>query len=161
AFPGGPIYITRGAIAAARSESELAGSLAHEIAHVALSHGACQASKAYLAQAGLGALGGFAGGDAATNIVAAVGGAGFNVVFLKYSREAEAEADALGAKILMRAGYDPREMTVFFQALGRGERAETSQLRTFLDDHPYDWAAEDRVASVSGRPRAPQVSLGE
>ncbi|MBO0727297.1 MAG: M48 family metalloprotease [Blastocatellia bacterium] len=163
AFPGGPIYITRGVIAAARSEGELAGALAHEIAHVALRHGACQASNAYLAQAGLGAMGGFAGGDATTNIVAAVGGAGFNVVFLKYSREAEAEAAALGAQILMRAGYDPREMTAFFQALGRGERAEASQLRTFLDDHPNNWAdwAEDRVARVSGRPRAPQISSGD
>src|SRR5215475_8636381 len=166
--PGGPIYVTRGAIEAARSEGELAGALAHEIAHVALRHGACQASKAYLAQAGLGAMGGFAGGDA-TNIVAAIGGAGFNVVFLKYSREAEAEAVALGAQILMRAGYDPREMAAFFQALGRGERVEASQLRTFLDDHPYDWAdrpdragqAEDRVARVSERPRAPQSPSGD
>ncbi|HEY7179763.1 MAG TPA: M48 family metallopeptidase [Blastocatellia bacterium] len=163
AFPGGPIYITRGMIAAARSEGELAGALAHEIAHVALRHGACQASKTYLAQAGLGAMGGFAGVDATTNIVAAIGGAGFNVVFLKYSREAEAEAVALGAQILTRAGYDPREMAAFFQALGRGERVEASQLRTFLDDHPYDWAdrAEDRVARASGRPPAPQAPSGD
>src|SRR5262245_3748237 len=66
AFPGGPIYVTRGAIEAARSEGEVAGALAHEIAHVALRHGASQASKAYLSQAGLGAMGGFVGEGAAS-----------------------------------------------------------------------------------------------
>jgi beta-barrel assembly-enhancing protease len=136
AFPGGPIYITRGAIEAARSEGELAGALAHEIAHVALRHGASQASKAYLAQAGLGALGGPVGGAAAPNIIGAIGGFGFNSVFLTHSPEVEAEAEAVSAQILARAGYDPREMTAFFQALRRGNRVELSKLRTFLDDHP-------------------------
>jgi beta-barrel assembly-enhancing protease len=159
AFPGGPIYITRGTIEAARSEGELAGALAHEIAHVALRHGAGQASKAYLAQAGLGALGGLVGKGAALNIVDAVGGVGFNAVFLKYSREAEAEAGALGAQILTRAGYDPREMASFFQALRRGERVEASKLQTFLDDHPG--GPEDQVGQVFERPRATQVSAGD
>jgi beta-barrel assembly-enhancing protease len=157
AFPGGPIYITRGMIEAARSEGELAGALAHEIAHVALRHGTSQASKTYLAQAGLGAV---TGEGATLNIIAAVGGAGFNTAFLKYSREAEAEAGALGAQILIRAGYDPREMAAFFQALRRGERAEASQPRNFIDDHPEDGApdgAEDRIDRVSGRPRTSQV----
>ena len=155
AFPGGPIYVTRGAIEAARSEGELAGALAHEIAHVALRHEASQASKAYLAQAGLGALGGFVGEGAATNIVGAIGGFGFNTAFLKHGREAEAEAHALGAQILTRAGYDPREMTAFFRALRRGERVEASKLRTFLDDHPDD-QAEEQVE----RPQASSVSDG-
>src|SRR5262249_25044475 len=83
AFPGGLVYITRGTIEAARSEGELAGVIAHQIAHIALRHGASQASKAYLAQAGLGALGGLVGGGEVTNIVGAVGGFGFNIVFLK------------------------------------------------------------------------------
>ncbi|HZF38441.1 MAG TPA: M48 family metalloprotease [Blastocatellia bacterium] len=160
AFPGGPIYVTRGAIEAARSEGELAGALAHEIAHVALRHGAAQASKAYLAQAGLGALGGFVGETAALNIIGAVGGVGFNAVFLKYSREAEAEAGALGAQILTRAGYDPHEMAAFFQALRRGERVEASKLQTFLDDHPGGWA-EDQAGQAFERPRATQVSAGD
>src|SRR5688572_18130776 len=85
AFPGGPVYITRGAIEAARSEGELAGALAHEIAHVALRHGASQASSAYLARGGLAALGGVAGASAAMKIVDAIGGLGFNAAFLKYS----------------------------------------------------------------------------
>lgn len=156
AFPGGPIYITRGAIEAARSEGELAGALAHEIAHVALSHGASQASKAYLAQAGLGALGGLVGEGAALNIISVIGGFGFNTVFLKHSREAEAEAEALGAQVLTRAGYDPREMAAFFQAMRRGERAEASKLQTFLDDHP-----DNQVEHAIEQPRASQVSAGD
>ena len=156
AFPGGPIYVTRGAIEAARSEGELAGALAHEIAHVALRHGASQASRAYLSQAGLGALGGFVGDGAAPDVIGAVGGFGFNTVFLKYSREAEAEAHALGAQLLTRAGYDPREMTAFFQALRRGERVEASRLQTFLDDHP-----DDRAEHVFGRPQVSQVSADD
>lgn len=156
AFPGGPIYITRGVIEAARSEGELAGALAHEIAHVALSHGASQASKAYLAQAGLGALGGLVVEGAAPNIIGAIGGFGFNAVFLKHSREAEAEAESLGAQILTRAGYDPREMGAFFRAVRHGERAEALKLQTFLDDHPGN-----QVEQAFEQSRASQVSAGD
>jgi beta-barrel assembly-enhancing protease len=164
AFPGGAIYITRGVIEAARSEGELAGALAHEIAHVALRHGACQASKAYLAQAGLAAFGGLADRSVAPKIIDAIGGLGFNTVFLKYSREAESEACALAAQILTRAGYDPREMSAFFQGLRGGERVEASKLQTFLDDHPIDWTAdlaEDRVGQASGGPLASDASAGD
>jgi Zn-dependent protease with chaperone function len=168
AFPGGPIYITRGAIEAARSEGELAGALAHEIAHVSLRHGAVQASKAYLAQAGLAGLGGFADSNAAPKIVDAIGGPGFNPVFLKYNREAEAEASALAAQFLTLAGYDPREMAAFFQDLHRGERVEASKLQPFLDDHPEDWAEdlakgrpEDRGPLLPERPQSSQVSGGD
>jgi Zn-dependent protease with chaperone function len=156
AFPGGPIYLTRGAIEAARSEGELAGALAHEIAHVALRHGASQASKAYLSQAGLGALGGLVGEGAAPNIIGAIGGFGFNTVFLKHGHEAEAEANSLGAQILARAGYDPREMTAYFRALRCGERVGASKLRTFLDDHP-----DDRVEEQVERPQVSWASVGD
>jgi beta-barrel assembly-enhancing protease len=171
AFPGGPIYITRGAIEAARSEGELAGALAHEIAHVALGHGAGQASKAYLARAGLAAFGAVAGQGAAQKIIDGIGGFGFNAAFLKYSHEAEAEACALAAQILTLAGYDPREMAAFFRELRRGERAEASKLKTFLDDHPAagadgaaDWA-DGRLVRVVGRvsvnPRTSQISADD
>src|SRR5262249_23027553 len=152
----GPIYVTRGAVEAARSEGELAGALAHEIAHVALRHGTSQASRAYLAQAGLSALGGFVGEGAARNIIGAIGGLRVHTAILKHGQEAEGEAHALGAKILTRAGYDPREMTAFFQALRRGERVEASKLRTFRDDHPDDWA-EEQVE----RPQASRISVGD
>jgi Zn-dependent protease with chaperone function len=168
AFPGGPIYITRGTIEAARSEGELAGALAHEIAHVALRHGAGQASKAYLAQAGLSALGGFAGSGAALKIIDAIGGLGFNSVFLKYNREAEAEACAFAAQILTRAGYDPREMAAFLQDLRRGERVDASKLQTFIDDHPEDCAEglakerpEDHGPLLFARPQSSQGAGGD
>src|SRR5262249_52545526 len=138
AFPGGPVYITRGTIEAARTEGELAGVIAHEIAHVALRQGASQASKAYLAQAGLGVLGGIAGEGKVVSIVGAVGGFGFNTIFLKYSPEAEAEANALAARILERAGYDAGEMTNFFQSLRRNARGDASNHPVFLEDHPND-----------------------
>ncbi|HKQ78621.1 MAG TPA: M48 family metalloprotease [Blastocatellia bacterium] len=140
AFPGGTVYLTRGMIETARSEGELAGVIAHEIAHIELRHGACQASKAYLAQAGLGVLGGIAGEVEVAKIVGALGGFGFNTIFLKYSPEAEMEANALGARILASAGYDSREMTNFFQALRRRARGDAPMLRTFLDDHPSDYS---------------------
>ncbi len=156
AFPGGPIYITRGMIEAARDESELAGALAHEIAHVALRHGSSQASKSYLAHVGFCALGGFVGGDPVTDVIGAIGGFGFNTVFLKHSPEAEAEAEALAAQILARAGYDSREMTAFFRALRRGERVEASKLRPFLDDHP-----QSRGEQASEPPPKPQISTSD
>ena len=95
ALPGGPMYVNRGLLEAARSEAELASVLAHEMAHVAMRHGTHQASKAYLGQAGLGILGGLLGrNDKNTSqIVNAVGGLGLNAVFLKFSRDAEYQAD--------------------------------------------------------------------
>jgi len=161
AFPGGPVYLTRGTIEIARSEGELAGVIAHEIAHIALRHGACQASKSYLAQAGLGAMGGMTGAGEVTKIIGAVGGFGFNSIFLKYSPEAEAEANALGAQLLTRAGYDARDMTNFFQALRRRARGDAPKLRTFLDDHP---AGENRVEQIdheATQPRGPQRAGGD
>src|SRR2546421_10329078 len=78
ALPGGPMYVNRGTIEAAASEAELAGVLAHEMSHVALRHGTHQASTAYLAQTGLGILGGLLGknGGSAAGIVNAIGGLG-------------------------------------------------------------------------------------
>jgi predicted Zn-dependent protease len=104
ALPGGQIYVNRATIEAAQSEAELAGVIAHEISHVALRHGTHQASKAYLAQAGLGVLGGLLGAGSAGAIIGAVGDLGLNTLFLKYSREAETQADVVGAQIMARAG---------------------------------------------------------
>src|SRR5215468_4325355 len=97
ALPGGQIYVNRATIEAAQSEAELAGVIAHEISHVALRHGTHQASKAYLAQAGLGILGGLLGrGTSSARILNTIGGVGLNVVFLKFSRDDENQADEVG-----------------------------------------------------------------
>ncbi len=145
ALPGGFIFVNAGAIASAQNEGELAGVLAHEIAHVALRHGTNQASKAYIAQAGLGVLGALAGDSPEMGeIINAVGGAGANMLFLKFGRTAETQADLEGARILAAAGYDPRDMARFFETL---EKAAGGQ-RTpeMLSDHPDPG---NRIASIN------------
>jgi Zn-dependent protease with chaperone function len=145
ALPGGFIYVNRGVLDNARNEGEVAGVLAHEISHVSLRHGTHQASKAYAAQAGLSILGGLLGGhvgEGAANIINAVGGFGLNVVFLKYSRDLETQADIRGSQILAASGYSPADMVNFFKTL---ERVDTSKKTNFLADHP---APPDRIARI-------------
>jgi hypothetical protein len=136
ALPGGFLFVNAGAIAAARNEGELAGVIAHEIAHVSLRHGTNQASKARLAQAGLGILGGIAGAGSDSDLgqaIGAIGGLGANMLFLKYGRAAEKEADLEGARIMVEAGYDPRDMANFFKTLeGQGGQ----RVPEMLSDHP-------------------------
>src|SRR5919106_765549 len=118
ALPGGPMYVNRGMIQAARSEGEMAGVMAHEISHVALRHGTAQATKAqkYALGAGIaGILGTILGGPAVGQIAQGTIG----VYFLKFSREYETEADILGARIMANAGYDPRELAAMFQTIER------------------------------------------
>src|SRR5256714_978285 len=101
ALPGGPMYVNRGMIQAARNEGEMAGVMAHELSHVALRHGTAQASKAqkYGLLAGILGIGGqIIGGPAGA--AAQVAGQGVGVYFLKFSREYETEADILGAQIM-------------------------------------------------------------
>lgn len=129
ALPGGPMYVNRGMIVAARTEGEMAGVMAHELSHVALRHGTAQATKAggvkaqapAIGGAILGAiLGGTLGGIAQT-----AGQIGSAAIVTKYSREYETQADILGAQIMARAGYDPRDLANMFRTIeqqsgGRG-----------------------------------------
>lgn len=148
ALPGGFIYVHRGLLEQVRTEGELAGVMAHEIAHVALRHPTNQASKAYLANAGLGVLGGLLGGKSGSStgsIVNAVGGFGMNTLFLKFSRSIESQADVVGSQIMARAGYDPMEMAHFFAFLRRKAGSDPGKVAVFLSDHP---APADREARV-------------
>ncbi len=134
ALPGGPIFIHSGLITAAETEGQLVGVLAHEIAHVALRHGTSQATKASLLQLPA-VLAGAALGDQGAAAQAAQLGIGFglNAVILKYSRGAEKQADALGARIMSDSGYNPLGMADFFERLQAegGARAPA-----FLSSHP-------------------------
>ena len=152
ALPGGPMYVNRGLFEAARSEAELAGVLAHEMAHVALRHGTHQASKAYLSQAGLGILGGLLGknGDSASKIVSAIGGLGLNVAFLKFGRDAEYQADQLGAEIMAGAGYDPVAMADFFALLRSEQGRDPGKLERFFSGHPPSADREARIRDQAG-----------
>ena len=160
ALPGGFLYVNRGLIEAARTEGELAGVLGHEMAHVALRHGTHNASKAYAAQAGLGVLGGILtrGSTRSTaQIINVIGGLGMNAVFLKYSRDAETEADIVGTQILSRAGYDPMEMANFFEVLRRQHERDPGRLEQFISSHPSPANRSARVqkeAQLLGTPGA-------
>jgi peptidase M48-like protein len=186
ALPGGPLYVNSGLIQAARSEGELAGVIAHEMAHIALRHATHNVSKAYMAQTGLGILGGVLSGGRTTRgtgqIINAVGGFGLNALFLKYSRDAETQADVLGAQMMAFAGYDPLEMATFFDLLRQQARHEPGRLEQFFSSHPAPadraerirreaellGASGRRTASVGGfeemqsllRGRGPALSMG-
>ena len=139
ALPGGFLYVHRGLIEAARTEGELAGVLAHEMAHVALRHGTAQVSKAYAAQLGLGALGQVLGGGRSrqsSQVWNVVGNLGLSTLFLKFSRNAEEEADSLGARMMAEAGYDPVEMANFFDLLQAQQRRNPSSVEQFFSSHP-------------------------
>lgn len=145
ALPGGFMYVNRGLIDAAHDEAELAGVMAHEMAHVALRHGTNQASKAYLAQAGLGILGGLLGESSTGQIIGAVGGFGLNTLFLKFSRTAEEQADIVGAQMLARSGYDPMAMARMFETLREKAGGDPSKIEQFFSDHP---APKNRAARI-------------
>lgn len=123
ALPGGPMFVNRGMIEAARTEGEMAGVMAHEISHVALRHGTAQATKAGSAKAQLpaiiGAIGGAILGGAIGGVAAQAGQIGSYAIVTKYSREFETQADVLGAQIMARAGYDPHDLANMFRTIER------------------------------------------
>lgn len=156
ALPGGFVYVNRGVIEQSRNEGELAGVIAHEIAHVSLRHGTHQASKAYATQAGLSILGGLLGGKVGANtanIINAVGGFGLNAVFLKFSREMESQADIRGSQILAASGYSPVDMVNFFHTL---EKVDKSRKTSWLSDHP---APPDRIARIEKEAQLLNVAM--
>lgn len=133
ALPGGPMFIHTGLIEAADNEAQLAGVMAHEISHVSLRHGTNQASKATPFQL-LGLLAGGLVGDSLWGQLTQLGiGIGANSVLLKYSRNAERDADLLGTRMLAKAGFDPVQMATFFEKL---EADGGSRGPEFFSSHP-------------------------
>ncbi len=158
ALPGGPMYVNRGLLVAARNEAELVGVLAHEMSHVVLRHGTHQASKAYLTQSGLGILGGLLGRSDGngSKVLNAVGGVGMNVAFLKFGRDDEYQADRLGAEIMAGAGYNPVEMANFFELLRAEQGRDPGKLDTFLSSHPASVDRETRIRTQAKELRVTQ-----
>jgi predicted Zn-dependent protease len=137
ALPGGPVWIHRGAVEAASNEAELAGVLAHEIAHVAKRHAADQISKRLVASGLIGLLGAVLGNDtggARTAVLSAQTLAGGYL--LKFSRDDERDADLAGAQIMRRAGWDPRAMIAFMDKLRRQEGSNPGSVEVFVSSHP-------------------------
>ncbi len=135
ALPGGPMFVNRGMLQAARTDDEVAGVMAHELSHVVLRHGTLQAAKARNFQLGAIAgqvLGSIVGGRKGA-IIAQGSQIGLGTYFLKYSREYEREADLLGAQIMARAGYDPRQMANMFRTIQQQGGARGPE---WLSDHP-------------------------
>lgn len=135
ALPGGPMYVNRGMIEAARSEGEMAGVMAHEISHVALRHATAQQTKLNnpLNQIlGIGAIlgGAILGGQTGAAIGQTIA-AGY---FLRYSRDYERQADILGSQIMARAGYDPRDLANMFRTIER--QSGGSRSPEWLSSHP-------------------------
>lgn len=134
ALPGGEMFVNVGTITAASNEAELAGVMAHEMAHVYMQHSAKQIQKAQFTQ-GLAGIAGAVLGDRG-GVLGSLGQTGIQVgagmVMLKYSRSDESQADDVGARILYRAGYDPRALADFFKKL----EAQGGSGVQFLSSHP-------------------------
>jgi len=168
ALPGGPIFINIGTINAADNEAELGGVMSHEMSHVYMQHSAKQAPKQEWANI-LGALGGLLGGTAGD--LAQMGiQFGTGTLLMKYSRQDEAQADAVGAIIMYKNGYDPRAMAQFFQKL---EKMVGNGGPQFLSDHPNpgnrveavdkeiaDWPPKQYLPTSSGFLQAKQQAKG-
>lgn len=143
ALPGGFLYVNRGLLEAAENEAEVAGVIAHEIAHVAARHGMEQASKGELFNylsiplIFLGGIGGYA-------IRQGVGLA-VPLGFLKFSRGAEKEADRLGAQYMWASGYDPNALITFFEKLQAKNKKKPGTLSKLFSTHPM---TGDRITEV-------------
>jgi predicted Zn-dependent protease len=153
ALPGGPMFVNRGMIEAANNEGEMAGVMAHELSHVVLRHGTAQATRQQSAKYQLPALGGailgaIIGGNVG-GMVAQGTQFGIGAYLLKYSREFESQADTLGAQIMARAGYDPRDLAHMFQTIehesGSGGPPE------WLSSHPDPGNRYESIMNEAGR----------
>jgi Zn-dependent protease with chaperone function len=134
ALPGGPMFINVGTIDAAQNEAQLAGVMAHEMSHVYMQHSAKHARQNTLPNilAGIGQIAGKVIGGVGGSIASAGGQIAGGVLSLKYSREDEAQADAVGAIIMFKASYNPMELANFFEILNK----QGGSPPQFLSDHP-------------------------
>jgi predicted Zn-dependent protease len=147
-LPGGFFFVNSGLIMLADSESQIAGAMAHEIAHVAARHGTRQATRGEIANIGtipLIFMGGMAGYGAyqAAGLIIPMG-------FLKFSRSFEREADYLGLQYMYKTGYDPNSFVDFFEKLEKLEKKKPGTLGKAFATHPM---TEDRVAAAQNEIR--------
>jgi predicted Zn-dependent protease len=136
ALPGGFFYVNSGLILRAQEESELAGVMAHEISHVTARHGTKQATKGELMQ--IAAM--------AAMIMVPYGWAGYGIyegmnlaiplTFLRFSRDAEREADFLGIQYMYKAGYDPNSYVTFFERIQADEKRRPGTIPKIFSTHP-------------------------
>jgi predicted Zn-dependent protease len=146
ALPGGFVYVNRGILADFNSEAELASVLGHEIGHVTARHSVEQMSRAQLAQLGLG-VAAIASED--FRQYAGLASQGLGILFLKFSRDDETQADELGLRYMVRDGYDPYQMPKVFQTLDRESQAQGLRATPeWMSTHPDPG---NRVAAINAR----------
>ncbi|HEX4156058.1 MAG TPA: M48 family metalloprotease [Acidobacteriaceae bacterium] len=145
ALPGGFFYVNSGLILACDSEDELAGVMAHEIAHVAAHHAAREMTKMNYMQLGQIPLIIFTQGTWTGYGIYEASQLAIPLTFLQFSREYEAEADFLGIQYMYKAGYDPQGMVSIFEKLDALEKHKPGALSKAFEDHP---ATPDRIAAV-------------
>jgi predicted Zn-dependent protease len=147
ALPGGYIYVTRGILAHLDNEAALASVIGHEIGHVTARHSVSQISKAQLAQIGL--MGATIAAPDKMQQFGQLAQVGMELLFLKYSRDDERQADDLGLRYLVRGEYDPRPMPEVFDMLARvGEAAGAGGVPAWAATHPRP---ENRSERISGQ----------
>jgi beta-barrel assembly-enhancing protease len=150
ALPGGFFYVNSGLILAADDEAELAGVMAHEIAHVALRHGTRGQTRADIANImSLPLI--FVGGGIGYAARQAAG-IGLPMTFLKFSRGFEAEADYFGVQYMYKAGYDPNEFVNFFEKVQAQEKKKPGSLAKAFSSHPQTpdriQKTQEEIASI-------------
>src|SRR5215211_2111906 len=153
ALPGGFFFVNKGLILAADNEAELAGVMAHEIAHVAARHAMENQGKMQAIQYGL--LGTILfGGGIAGAIAQNAGGFAQLLSFMQFSRGAESEADVLGVQYLYASGYDPTAMATMFEKLSAKNKKKPGTLSKIFATHPQ--SIDRRDASVALVSRFPE-----
>jgi predicted Zn-dependent protease len=153
ALPGGFFYVNKGLILAADNEAELAGVMAHEISHVIARHGVENQTKGNLMQ--YGALAGMILlGPIPSMVLQNTAGLGMMLSYMKFSRNAEAEADRLGVQYLYASGYDPTALATMFEKLEGLNKKKPGTISKLFADHPGP--ADRRAASLALVARFPE-----
>lgn len=168
ALPGGYVYVTRGLLTHVQNEAQLAVVLGHEIGHIAARHSSQQARRSQWTQLGVIAgaiLGQKVLGDRAADLAPALinaGGQAAQMFLLRYSREAENEADTLGVNYAAHSGYAAERSAEFFQSLQRLSAAEGKSLPTWQSSHPDPGDRAKHVVQLAGAiPPEARTNVGE
>ena len=150
ALPGGPVWIHRGVLHAATNESQVAGVLAHEIAHIAQRHAAGQLTKAIDGQLGLGLLGAVLGNSGGAGAAQVAAGLLANGMFLKFSRDDEREADGWGCRSCGAPGGTGAAWSSCSRSCGAKHSRDPASVEMFFSSHP---SPQDRIERLQRRRR--------
>jgi predicted Zn-dependent protease len=156
AVPGGYVYFTRGILASLNNEAELAGVMAHEVGHITARHSAQQYSNAQLAQVTLG-VGSAVASAVGLSSLSGLAQLGASMLFLRFSRDNERQADSLGVEYSSKLNYDASQMAEFFQTLEQmNPGSDRSGLPGWFSTHP---SPVDRVKDVRAQAQQWQQKL--